>query len=102
MGALANCICGLDTDVGDSSGTHLGQHFEQPGNEERNVFDSVRARSEDHNRQPGTGNVLLVLELPIRRDERVEPGSRRAAEQLTVLHGRPPLGLHHPRGVPDQ
>lgn len=93
---------GRDTDVSDSAGTHVRQHIEEPGNERCDVLDAIRVRSEDHDRQPGTWNVLLVLELPIRRDERVEPGRRRAAEQLAVLHGRPPLCLDHPRSVPNE
>lgn len=92
----------LDTDVSDGSGAYCGQQFEDVGDEQRDVFNAIRVRADDYNGQANARDVLLVLELPVWRDKRLEPCSRSSSEQFAILDGRPTLGLNHDGDMPSE
>ena len=96
------CSASLARNVRDLADDHGGDHLFCARHQRKQILQPIRACAEDDDRNTRRGDILLITQIAIHRDEDLEACVSHQAEEVTVALTRPTLPRHGGNSKPGE
>ena len=92
----------LASNLRDLADGHGGDHLGGARHQRKQILQPIRACAEDDDRNTRRGDIVLITQIAIHRDENLEACVSHQAEEFTVSLTRPTFPRHGRNGKPGE